>query len=92
MLTIDEFSDLVGETFDVTAHDRVVSLRLDQAEATAWSELRQSDSFRLSWSGPAEAALPQGTYVFRHDEWEDAIMIVPIARQADQIRYEAIFN
>lgn len=92
MLTVDAFSALVGETFEVQAGDRSVALRLDAAEATAWSEARQGDSFRLSWSGPADAMLAQGTYVFTRGEREIAMMIVPIARHADAIRYEAIFN
>lgn len=90
--TVDEFSNCVGETFQVAASDGMVGLRLDKAEAMAWSEARQSDSFRLLWSGPTEEMLAQGTYVFRHGEREIAMMIVPIARHANEIRYEAIFN
>ena len=92
MLTLDQFADSVGETYEVAVGDATVPLRLEEAAASAWADTRQGGAFRLEWSGPADAMLPQATYLIRHGGRELAIMIVPIARSGDEIRYEAIFN
>ena len=92
MLRLEDFAARPGETFEVSAGDGIVPLKLEKAESLQWSDLRNGDAFRLEWSGPSDAALSQGTYSIRFGEQEAEIFIVPIARAEKGMRYEAIFN
>lgn len=48
--------------------------------------------FSLVFGGPLETQLGQGTYALRHDALGVlAIFLVPIARDAEAMRYEAVF-
>lgn len=49
--------------------------------------------FTLTFSGPVEPELAQGTYAFRHARFDEPepIFIVPIGRRQDGMRYEAVF-
>ena len=48
--------------------------------------------FSLVFRGPLEAQLGQGTYALRHDALGVlGIFLVPIARDAEAMRYEAVF-
>lgn len=49
--------------------------------------------FTLTFSGPIEPELAQGTYEFRHTRFAEPepIFIVPISRPQDGMRYEAVF-
>jgi hypothetical protein len=48
--------------------------------------------FSLVFRGPLKTQLGQGTYALRHDALGVlAIFLVPIARDADAMRYEAVF-
>jgi hypothetical protein len=91
-LKLDQFARLEGETFDVSAGDYAVPLKLEKAEALEWSGPRDDQGFRIEWSGPLTDPLPQGTFHFRHGEQSFEIFIVPIARSETEMRYEAIFN
>lgn len=92
LLQLDQFSDSVGESFEVSTGTGTVQLRLEKADALVWSKARDEHGFRLEWSGPQEPLLPQATYPFRRGDRAFEIFIVPIAESQGQILYEAIFN
>jgi hypothetical protein len=49
--------------------------------------------FSLVFAGPLDPQLPQATYALAHERLgELAIFLVPIARDADGVRYEAVFG
>jgi len=84
-------SDFVaGTVYDVQAADATYPLTLDKGQALSDSG-RENGSFRLEFLGPVDPILPQATYRFAGGEEDHDIFIVPIARDAGGIRYEAIF-
>ncbi|ATY33126.1 DUF6916 family protein [Sphingomonas psychrotolerans] len=88
-LCLSDFA--AGTIYDVSGGDAAYPLTLHKAQALSDSG-REGGSFRLEFLGPGEPVLPQGTYRFtRGGEDGHEIFIVPVAREADNIRYEAVF-
>jgi hypothetical protein len=81
---------VAGTVYDVRAADTVFPLTLDKGLALSDSG-RAGGSFRLEFVGPPEPVLPQAIYSFANDGTEQDIFIVPVARDANGTRYEAIF-
>ncbi len=51
------------------------------------------ERFSLTFSGPSDIQLPQHTYQLEHEQMGQLeIFIVPIARNDQGFRYEAVFN
>ena len=92
--TVGTFADRVGEIFRVDTGSAIVELRLVEV-----SEPSQPDPsgartpFSLIFLEPSGGVLPQQIYAFEHDELgRFDIFIVPIGRDADGVRYEAVFT
>ena len=85
---LEEFA--VGETHDLEHEGQVHRLELIQAEALPASVLEEG-GFRLEFRGPFEPVLAQATYQLRQDGEDRYIFIVPIAREPEGTRYEAVF-
>lgn len=91
MLTLDDFSGAVGEAFDVGSEGQGHVMRLVSATPLANSG-REGGSFRLEFEGPVDPVFPQAIYPFRRADGEEhEIFVVPIARDAQGTRYEAVF-
>lgn len=90
-LTWDDFADAAGSVYRVAVGENQFELTLDQAKEIA-SAGRTGGSFRLEFVGPYDPILPQAIYPFRRGE-EDAleIFVVPIGRDEQGTRYEAVF-
>jgi hypothetical protein len=90
-ITWDQFADAVGTVYRVEIGEGHVDLALDRASETP-SAGRAGGSFRLEFLGPADPVLEQAIYPFRREE-DDVfeIFIVPIRRDEQGARYEAIF-
>ena len=89
--SIEDFAGRVGETFSIDSGEAGLALTLETAQPLP-DGVRAAGSFRLVFRGPAEPALPQAIYPFAYDGEVFDIFIVPIARDADGMLYEAIFN
>lgn len=65
-------------------------------ELVSVSELRETARQRmysLVFRGPLEQPLQQGLHPISHEKMgEGGLFLVPIAREADGFRYEAVFN
>ena len=87
---LEDFS--VGDRFEVDLDGAVQALELIKAEALPGSS-REEGGFRLEFRGPFEPILPQAIYALRGDGGGEAreIFIVPIGREAEGTRYEAVF-
>ena len=91
ILAWDDFADAVGTAFAVEAGGARHLLTLAAAEPLADSG-REGGAFRLEFRGPADPILPQATYAFAGGDGDPLeIFIVPIARDENGTRYEAIF-
>jgi len=60
------------------------------------SDLRETPRqrmFSLVFRGPFEQPLEQGSHTMNHEKMgTESLFLVPIAREADGFRYEAVFN
>lgn len=88
---LEDFSGSVGESWEVEAGASSIPLQLTQAQPLPRS-MREEGAFRLEWVGPGHTYLPQAIYRFRRAGGELEMFIVPIAREGDSLRYEAIFS
>ena len=89
-LTIDDFSSRVGKPIETEAGGHRVPLVLEAVQALP-SSGRQGGSFRLELLGPLNLVLGQGVFPFEIGRETFGIFIVPLAREPNGVRYEAIF-
>ena len=85
---LEEFA--VGDQFELDHGDAAIRLELIRAEPLPPSG-REGGSFRLEFRGPFEPIVPQATHGFRKDGETRQIFIVPIGRESEGTRYEAVF-
>jgi hypothetical protein len=94
-LTLDAFSPLVGETFQVSVQPEQ-TIAMELVEARSLSEPnspRPRPPFVLTFKGPAQLVLPQGIYRLEHGTLgAHELFIVPIGPGPGGILYEVIFN
>lgn len=91
-LTLETFEPRIGDAFAIAAEPASIDLVLHSALALGeWPGGRQP--FSLTFRGPAEPVLPQGTYRLEHAELGALdIFVVPIGHSADATSYEAVFT
>ena len=94
-LTIETAKQHVGDTFSIEMSDGS-ALPLALAEATLLPTGpgdTTSLGFSLTFHGPSEPILGQGTYGLCHqDSVPQPVFLVPVANDADSTSYEAIFT
>ena len=88
-LTAADFAE--GREYAVGGDGDGTRLRLERIEILPGAA-RASGGFRLEFVGPEAPLLPQAIYKLSDGGESRDIFIVPIAREAGGIRYEAIFN
>lgn len=90
-LRLDEFEGREGEKFELQLDGGGVPLTLAKVQPLPPSG-REAGAFVLEWQGPADPVLPQAIYTFRQGEDMFEIFIVPLRKDGEGVRYEAIFN
>jgi Domain of unknown function (DUF6916) len=90
-LTLDDFADTVGSSYELVFADTTLPIVLETAQALPRS-VREAGAFRLEWRGPAEPILAQNIYRFRRGERTFDMFMVPVERDGRGTLYEAIFN
>jgi hypothetical protein len=98
-LNVDAFAPAVGEVFVLDDEDagrlelELLEARTIEPDAPAVGADGVRTPFRLLFRGPGEALLPQRIYRLEHGAIGALeIFIVPVARDAAGVRYEAIFG
>ncbi len=98
--TAETFTDRIGDRFRLSA-DEATALDVELIEAapsvsTSGSTLEtpgKRTPFSLVFRGPPDPVLPQRIYRFEHhDLGAFEIFVVPVGRDADGVRYEAVFT
>jgi hypothetical protein len=92
---LSTFEPLVGQRFVLRRDvgDGALDLVLAAATALAHGEGRPRTPFSLVFRGPAEPVMPQRIYRVEHEELGAfELFLVPIGRDAESVRYEAIFT
>lgn len=89
--TLAGFSAHLGSAFTLDGSDGL-ALTLAEAQALAVPAPGAS-SFSLIFRGPAHALLEQATHTLAHPAMGLlSLFLVPVGREADGVRYQAIFN
>jgi hypothetical protein len=93
LLTVDRFEPLIGQPFRL---DRAAPITLRLAAATRSGPRAPGfdrEPFVLRFDGPQSPLLAQSIYRLAHDELGDLdIFLVPVARDAGGVHYEAVFG
>jgi hypothetical protein len=91
-LTAGHFQAHTGSVFVLTELEPQFELRLVEVTRGGHAGLGR-EPFGLYFLGPLDPVLPQSTYHFEHEAMGALdIFIVPVARDAEAVRYEAVFN
>ena|SRR5690349_23892344 len=92
--TCATFAPLVSETFRLDAGGELVDLALVEAgELPEAAPHGERMPFSLVFVGPAGVVYPQRSYPVEHPVLGSFhLFIVPIAADADGVRYQAIFS
>ncbi|MFG6489715.1 DUF6916 family protein [Roseateles sp. BYS78W] len=92
--TLASFEPLVGSRFTLRPDDTLeLPAQLIEARAGRYGTEGGVQPFSLTFEAPAEPALPQRIYRLEHPQL-DAIdlFLVPVARSAAGLHYEAVFG
>jgi hypothetical protein len=88
--TYPQFAEQIGTLFSASVGGASVELEL--VDACLGIESTHYAPFSLEFTA-AEPALPQGTYALSHEVLgTHDVFLVPVSREGDAIRYEAVFN
>lgn len=93
-LTLARFEPLVGSRFTLRlADDAELPARLIEARAGRSAGLEGRPPFSLTFEAPPEPALPQRIYRLEHPQLDPVeLFLVPVARSATALHYEAVFG
>ncbi|WP_293504366.1 hypothetical protein [Roseateles sp.] len=94
MLTLACFEPLVGSGFSLRLGDAAeLPVRLIEARAGPDTGAAGRQPFSLTFQAPAEPALPQRIYRLEHPQLDAMdLFLVPVARSATGLQYEAVFG
>jgi hypothetical protein len=94
LLTIDMFSDKIGDAFVVEETGiPPLELKLSQLKPLQNFAAAARAPFSLYFTSQGDLMLLQGMYALRHATLGlRSIFLVPIARQGNVATYEAVFN
>lgn len=95
--TLERFEPLVGSRFTLRLDpgSQVVELpaRLVEARAGRSAGMPGRQPFSLTFEAPPEPALPQRIYRLEHPQLDAMdLFLVPVARTATGLHYEAVFG
>jgi|SRR5215213_8873887 len=93
-LTEAEFSKHVNTKFRV-ASEQPIELELTEVKGYLSKEHEQSgmERFSIFFNGPRDPFLPQHVYALEHERMGAfELFLVPLARDENGVRYEAVFN
>jgi hypothetical protein len=94
LLTIDHFSDKVGQDFVIDGSDSPpIALTLTEAKPMRNFGNVARAPFSLLFTTKGDFVLPQRMYALRHVTLgQQTIFLVPVGRDGESTTYQAIFN
>lgn len=91
-VTTEQFTELQGQEFSLTALDQTISLDLVEVKALG-SGARKGGAFSTLWQGPMAPGLAQGIYKVSNEAFgTQEIFLVPVAQTEAGFQYEAVFT
>ena len=90
--TKEQFAEHLNSKFRIPLQPSG-AVELELMEVVGTLSTPRQEQFSLFFRGPADLYLPQMTYHMRHDAMGELdLFIVPIGRDPEGFRYEAVFN
>ena len=90
--THDSFVKQLNTSF-VAQHPHWGDVTLELVNVSELRETPRQRMFSLLFRGPLEQFLDQGAFPVSHASMSpETLFLVPVAREADGFRYEAVFN
>jgi hypothetical protein len=90
--TKEAFSEHLNTKFRIPLNPSG-AIELELIEVVSTISTPRQEQFSIFFRGPQNIYLPQMTYQMEHDQMGAlAVFIVPVGRDADGFRYEAVFN
>lgn len=92
LLTKEAFTENLNTKFRIP-FDSSKAAELELIEVVEARSTSRQQQFSVFFRGPLEYRLPQATYRMEHEKMgEIDLFIVPVAREPEGFRYEAVFN
>jgi hypothetical protein len=92
ILTKEAFTENLNTNFRIPLESSSVA-EMELIEVVETTATPRQQQFSLFFRGPLEYLLPQGTYHMEHEKMGAIdLFIVPVGREQDGFRYEAVFN
>lgn len=92
-LAAEDFETLAGTSLPARAGEAAFALTVDGVWRSPYPSSRPVPGFSLFLRGPRDVALSQGVLQLEHPvHGVLEVFITPIGRDADGLRYEAVFN
>lgn len=86
------FTENQNTTFTLQ-HPQLGNVTVELVSVSDLRETPRQRMFSLVFRGPLDQPLDQGLYLMTHATMgAERLFLVPIAREADGFRYEAVFN
>lgn len=93
LLTIEMFSDKIGQAFVIDESATPVELTLIEATGLRNFANAQRAPFSLLFTSKGDLVLPQRMYPLKHPALGlQSIFLVPVGRDGDVATYQAVFN
>ncbi len=90
--THDQFSKNLNTNFEAK-HPQWGNVALELVNVSELRETPRQRMFSIVFRGPLERPLEQGLCPLSHEAMgNEELFLVPIGREADGFRYEAVFN
>jgi hypothetical protein len=92
-ITCDQFAACLNQDFEIVLPEGELVVKLSEARQLGSRPESIREPFSLTFLGPANLRLPQGTYKMRNAALgEMEIFIVPIGADQTSSAFEAVFN
>jgi hypothetical protein len=89
----EQFAACLNQDFEVVFSDGTLAVKLSEARPLGSRPESIREPFALTFVGPANLRLPQGTYKMRNATLgEMEIFLVPIGADQSSSTFEAVFN
>lgn len=86
------FSENLNTSFNLQ-HPQWGGMTVELVHVSELRETPRQRMYSLVFRGPLEQPLQQGTFPISHEKVDSGeLFLVPIAREDDGFRYEAVFN
>lgn len=96
MMEREDFARVTNQEFDVIVGEATMTMTLISMEPFQSPQTAFRQAFSLIFKSTSLVVLPQRIYQMRNRHLPDAekvgVFIVPIGRDPDGIRYQAVFN